>query len=112
MKFQSEQHGGVRVISVEGAWTGGHDDNELRDEFKSQVEEGQTRFVMNLAGVDILNSVGLGALVSYYTTLARNDGKIVLAGMSERHRRAAYVARILDLFEDYDDVPAALTALS
>ncbi len=108
MRARSELHGDVRVIHVEGSWTGGRDDEDLREEFKRWVAEGEKCFVIDLSGVDLLNSVGLGALVSYYTTLARHDGKLVLAGMSDRHRRAAYVARILDLFEDHDSVEEAV----
>jgi anti-sigma B factor antagonist len=110
MKYASEVVDGVRVIRVEGHWTGGHDDDALRDAFKGWVREGERLFVMDLGRVDLLNSVGLGALVAYYSTLARETGHIKLAGMSDRHRRAAYVARILDLFDDHPHVDEALAA--
>ena len=110
MKYASEVDHGVRVIRVEGHWTGGHDDDALREAFKEWVRQGERLFVMDLSRVDLLNSVGLGALVAYYTTLARETGRIKLTGMSERHRRAAYVTRILDLFDDYAHVDEAVAA--
>ena len=110
--YETESHGEVRVIAVSGSWTGGHDDDPLREEFRQWMQEGRKRFVIDLSGVELLNSIGLGKLVSYYTTLAREGGVVALAGMSDRHRRAAYVARILDLFEEYKDREEAVRALA
>lgn len=112
MEFQSEQKSGVRVISLQGHWTGGHDDDDLRRELVNRVEGGERDFVFDMSGVDLLNSIGLGRLVSYYTTLTREGGRISLAGLQDRHRRAAYVARILDLFDDYEEVGQAVEGMA
>lgn len=112
IRFTTEYVGPVRVVAVQGSWTGGHDDDPLRDAFHAWVQEGERQFVLDLDGLDLLNSIGLGKLVSYYTTLTREGGSMALAGMSDRHRRAAYVARILDLFEDYPDRDAAIRAIA
>ena len=84
--------------------------DSLREQIHAWVVEGQRQFVMDFAGVDLLNSIGLGRLVSYYTTLTREGGTLHLARMNDRHRRAAYVARILDLFEDHSTVEDAVAA--
>lgn len=112
MEFQSQVKSGVRVIELAGHWTGGHDDDDLRAALLEWVGEGDRLFVFDMSGVDLLNSIGLGRLVSYYTTLTREKGKISLAGLQERHRRAAYVARILDLFDDFDDVEQAVSTMA
>ena len=112
MEFQSELKSGVRVVSLQGHWTGGHDDDRLRSSLMECVREGERVFVFDMSEIDLLNSIGLGRLVSYYTSLTREGGKIALAGLQDRHRRAAYVARILDLFDDFDDVDEAVQKLS
>ena len=112
MDFKTEMRENIRVIHIKGHWTGGHDDDPLRAQFKSWVADGERKFVMDFTGVDLLNSVGLGSLVGYYTTLAREGGRVALASMSERHRRAAYVARILDLFDEFESVDDAIAKMA
>lgn len=110
MRFESEVHSGVRVVKVFGRWTGGVDDDALRDQLREWLAGSERHFIMDMSELELLNSVGLGRLVSYYTTLTREGGRLSLAGLKDRHRRAAYVARILDLFDDFASVDEALVA--
>lgn len=112
IRFQDETRRGVRVVHLSGSWTAGPDDDPLREQYRQWIEKGERAFVMDLSGLDLLNSIGLGKLVSYYTTLAREGGRVALAGLTERNRRAAYVARILDLFDEFEDVDAAVDAVA
>ena len=112
MEYQSELKNGVRVVSLQGHWTGGHDDDRLRASLVEWVGEGEKQIVFDMSEIDLLNSIGLGRLVSYYTTLTREGGRLSLAGLQDRHRRAAYVARILDLFDDFENVDDAVQSLT
>jgi anti-anti-sigma factor len=112
MRFESEVHSGVRVVRVFGRWTGGPDDDSLKEQFRTWVGAGEKTVVMDMSQLELLNSIGLGRLVSYYTTFTREGGRISLAGLQERHRRAAYVARILDLFDDFESVDDAVAAVA
>ncbi len=112
MRFESELRSGVRSVTIFGRWTGGSDDGGLSDEFHAWLDGGEKNFVLDMSQLDLLNSIGLGRLVSYYTTVTRESGKLSLAGLKEKHRRAAYVARILDLFEDHATVEDAVAAMS
>ena len=112
IRFEDELVSGVRVVRLSGSWTSGPDDDPLRARTRAWIENGESAFVMDLSGLDLLNSIGLGRLVTYYTTVSREGGRIALAGMSARHRRAAYVARILDLFEEFENTDAAVAALA
>lgn len=109
--FEDELVQGVRVIRLSGSWTAGPDDDPLRTTFQGWLEAGEQAFVFDMDSVDLLNSIGLGRLVTYYTRTAREGGRLALASLSERNRRAAFVARILDLFEEFDDAASAVEAL-
>lgn len=103
---------GVRVVHLSGTWTSGPDDDPLRKSHAEWLASGETRFVFDMQGIELLNSIGLGRLVTYYTSTAREGGRLALSGLSDRNRRAAYVARILDLFEEFIDVEAAVAVLA
>jgi len=112
IKTTNELVDGVRVVHLSGSWTSGPDDDPLRASHTEWLEAGEKRFVFDMAGIDLLNSIGLGRLVTYYTSTARQGGRLALSGLSDRNRRAAYVARILDLFEEFIDTEAAVAVLA
>jgi anti-sigma B factor antagonist len=111
MKYTSELMEGVRVIRTTGDWTGGPDNDTLRDGFKKWLGAGERSFVLDMSGLHLLTSMGLGGLVACYSSCAREGGRVDLCGLSDRHRRAAYVARILDLFEEHESLEHALRKL-
>jgi len=110
MKFQSEVDRGIRVIHLEGHWTGGQEDRAFRESFKGWLGAGERRFVIDLTGTGLLSSIGLGGLVACYSSCAREGAAVKLSGMSERHRRAGYVSHILELFEEYPTAAEAVAS--
>jgi anti-anti-sigma factor len=112
MQTTTETHGGVRVIHIDGHFTDGRDTDLLRDALNRWLEDGERLFVLDMAGCELLNSIGLGGMVSGYTSCARHGGTLKLCGLNERNRRAAYVSRILDLFEDHPDVASAVASFA
>jgi anti-anti-sigma factor len=108
MIYTSDQSGGVRIVRVTGNWTGDPSNERLRTDLRQWLGTGERHFVFDLSGVPLIASIGLGTLVSAYSTCSREGALLKLAGLSERNRKVAYVTRILDLFEEYDDVDAAL----
>lgn len=112
MKLSTELRDGVRVIHIQGHFTDGRDTDTLRDALGGWLEDGERLFALDLAGCELLNSIGLGGIVAGYTSCARHGGTVKLCGLSERNRRAAYVSRILDLFEEHPDADAAVASFA
>lgn len=108
MDYTTEMADGVRVVRVQGQWTGDAGNEQLRAALKEWLAAGERRFIFDLGGVHLITSVGLGSLVGAYSSCAREGAALRLAGLSERNRRVGYVSRILDLFDEFEDVPSAL----
>ncbi len=108
MEINSELRDGIQVLSIKGDWTSGPSGVELRDQILGLIAEGHKRFVLELSQLGLLNSIGLGGLVSCFSSATREGAQVRLAGMSARNRRAAFVSRILDLFDEFPDLEAAL----
>jgi anti-anti-sigma factor len=112
MKITNEERDGVRVFHLDGNWTDGPEGGALRKALKEALDAGERRFVIDLSGIELLNSIGLGGLVSCYSSTTREGGTLKISGLSERNRRAAFVSRILDLFEEFPDVDQAVASFS
>jgi anti-sigma B factor antagonist len=110
MQIDTELIQGVRVYRLSGKWTDGPEGGALRAQIKAALAAGERKFVVDMEGIDLLNSIGLGGLVSCYTSTTREKGTLKISGLSERNRRAAFVSRILDLFEDYPNATEAVAS--
>jgi anti-sigma B factor antagonist len=112
MQFSSELRDGVRIYRLSGNWTDGPEALRMRVALKGHLEAGERSFVVDLVEVGLINSIGLGGLVSCYSSVNRENGTLKISGLSERNRRALFVSRLVDLFEAFDDVDAAVASFA
>jgi anti-anti-sigma factor len=57
--------------------------SELRQEFKSLVEDDTLEISVDLSGVEVIDSVGLGLLISVHNSLAKTKGKLEVFNTSK-----------------------------
>ena len=101
----------VLIVDCSGRIVFGEETSELRDTVKHLIPE-NSRIILNLAGVNYIDSGGLGTLVALYTT-ARNAGaSIKLARLTERVGDLLQVTKLLTVFEVYDSEGKALESFS
>lgn len=56
---------------------------EFRNELKSLVEEGPKELVIDLAGVEMVDSVGIGVLIATHNSMRKSDGKFIVINVSK-----------------------------
>lgn len=64
--------------------------------------------VVDLSGIELMNSSGLGMLVSGLTSLRKFDGSLKLANVAGKVRDLLSMTRLDTLFEMYDSVEDAI----
>lgn len=74
MQTAVRQIGGISVVDVWGGITFGPNSAMLREVVSSLVEKGCKHILLNLRGVEYIDSAGLGELVRTYTALKRRGG--------------------------------------
>ncbi|HSU89073.1 MAG TPA: STAS domain-containing protein, partial [Terriglobia bacterium] len=62
----------------------------------------------NLAGVDYIDSSGLGQLVSIWTSIRNKNGHLTLLNPSTRVERLFEITRLHTVFEIFAEEPAAV----
>ena len=80
----------------------------LRDLMNGLLADGKRHFVVNLAGVDYMDSSGLGQLVSIWTSIRNKNGYLTLLNPSKRVRRLFEITRLHTVFEVFEQEPAAV----
>ncbi len=97
----------VLIVDCSGRIVFGEETSELRDTVKNLIAQNK-RIILNLSGVNYIDSGGLGTLVALYTTARGAGGSIKLAKLTERVGDLLQVTKLLTVFEVYDSEGAAL----
>jgi anti-sigma B factor antagonist len=94
--------GGVAVIDIQGRVTSGDGPELLRDKINSLLHQGHKKLLLNLSGVDYLDSAGLGEIVGTFATVRRQGGALKLLGLTSRIRDLLSITKLLTVFETFD----------
>jgi anti-sigma B factor antagonist len=111
VKFKTMHQGGVTVIVLQGNLMGGPDATALNGKLHELIDAGKTSVVIDLAGVEFMNSSGLGLLIGGVSTMRGAGGSLRLANASEKIAGLITITKLGSLFDMYPSVDAAVAAI-
>jgi anti-sigma B factor antagonist len=74
-------------------------DLPLRDLINRLLAEGKRHFVLNIAGVDYVDSSGLGQLVTIWTSVRNKGGHVIVLSPTKRVEKLLEITRLNTVFE-------------
>lgn len=80
-----------------------------RERLVALVSEGHYRIVVDLEGVDFLDSTGLGVLVGALKRVRSHDGELLLVCTQPRILKVFEITRLTRVFDIHDSVDAAVS---
>lgn len=101
MQITERQAGPVTVLDLSGKITLGDDAMLLKDKLQSLLHQGRKNVVLNLGNVSYVDSAGLGALVSAYTTMTREGGALKLVKVTGKLQDLLSITKLLTVFDTY-----------
>jgi len=110
MELALEHRGAVSVIRVDGRLDA-VSAVELKTKFGKWLNDGN-KYVMDLTGMDFIDSTGLGSLVACLKSAAEQAGEIRLCGLRPKPRMVFEITRAYKIFDIYDDLEAAVTSFT
>jgi anti-sigma B factor antagonist len=108
MQIAERESGAVTVLDLSGKITLGEDGNLLKDKLQSLLHQNKKNILFNLAQVSYVDSAGLGAIVSAYTTVTREGGSLKLANITKKLQDLLSITKLLTVFETFDSEEEAL----
>jgi len=108
MHVELRQAGDVVIVDLKGKLTAGFGDQLLRETVDELLAEDKRKILLNLSDVSFLDSAGVGELVAGLRTAKRFGAELRLLNTSERVQSTLYMAKLLPIFEMYDDEAEAL----
>jgi len=108
MQIAERESGAVTVLDLSGKITLGEDGNLLKDKLQSLLHQNKKNILFNLAQVSYVDSAGLGAIVSAYTTVTREGGSLKLANVTKKLQDLLSITKLLTVFETFDSEEEAI----
>ncbi|MFZ7103676.1 MAG: STAS domain-containing protein [Peptococcaceae bacterium] len=101
----------ILVASIKGEVTLLYS-NDLKEKIKEELKNSQAnKLVLDLSQVPMLDSSGLGMLISLFKYMNQGQGQIVYAGMTEYVKKIIGFAKLDKIFTIADDVDKALVQI-
>ncbi|HEX5000298.1 MAG TPA: STAS domain-containing protein [Terriglobia bacterium] len=100
--------GDVVILKVGGRLAAGEAAAHLRDVIQRHLDEGVRKLVIDLEDVFYVDSSGLGALITGFTSMRNLQGDAKLLKPTKRIKDLLQITRLLTVFEVFDDEAKAV----
>jgi anti-sigma B factor antagonist len=98
--------GNVTVVEARGRLTLAAGGTALRDTVHVLVNKGEKRFILDLAGIEFIDSFGIGELVRSYTTVRKRGGDLKLLRVSKTVHDLLEITHLSAVFSFISDKDA------
>jgi anti-sigma B factor antagonist len=113
IEVKAVENGGVEIVAISGHIVGSAKaSQDFQELFRSLVTEGKRKYVIDLAETPWTNSLGVGMLMSAYTSVKKSGGDVVFANATQRIRDLFKVTRLDHVFSVHDSLEAAMQHLA
>ena len=96
----------VAILTLKGRLTLG-ESNLIRERVTQLAAAGRFKVVVDLAGVDYIDSTGLGILVICFTSLKKQGGALKLVNPNKRNVELLLLTKLHTVFEVFNEVQDA-----
>jgi anti-sigma B factor antagonist len=97
-------------VDLSGRITLGEASVAARDVIIDLMGKGNKKILLNLAGVNYIDSSGIGVLVTSFSTVRGQGGELKLVNLSKRIGDLLRITKVYSLFDVKDDEAAAVAS--
>lgn len=110
LEIRRREQEGILILQLKGRLTFGPEDLLLNDELRYALAARSSHLVIDLGGVDKIDSAGLGTLLYARAELRKAGGGLALANLHPAHMKALLVARLETVFDVFADAQDAVNS--
>ena len=109
LRFTMERHDASLVVGVHGELD--VVSGQRFDDCLAEADAGSDRVILDLSGVDFMDTTALAIIVAHWRRQAAAGGMFLLAGARYRYTKALWITGLADRLPMYDTVGEALAAV-
>jgi anti-sigma B factor antagonist len=108
MNIQQKKLGDILVLSLTGNLVGEPDASHLRSAVYNVLEQGARKVVVDLAGLKVINSMGLGVLIGSLTSMRKRGGDMTFASPNDKVDGVLHLTQLVKVVRIFDTVERAM----
>ena len=108
MQIKEKIENNVAILAFKGDLLGEPDTSNIRNKIHSLVTDNIKRIVIDLGGVNYMNSSGIGTLIACLTTVRNGGGELRLANVGGKVQNLFVITQLVKVFDTYETVERAL----
>ena len=106
--FSIRQSDDITIVDLKGRITLGEGSATVRDTVHDLLSKGQKRILLNLGGVNYIDSSGIGELVSAFTAAKKEGGELKLLNLTKKIHDLLQITKLYTVFDVKEDEALAL----
>jgi len=110
LEVQQREVEGITILDLNGRVVVGPEASDLRRRFTQLIEQGKKNSIVNLKGVDYIDSTGLGTLVIGHSTSESAGGAMKLLHVSKRSAQLMILTKLSTVFQIFNDEQGAINS--
>ncbi len=111
MSIESRKKGNITILKLSGQLTLGPACEQLRDDFRTSLDQGDRSFVFDMLGVPFVDSSGVGEIIRCHKRAKDETGLIQLVLKGKSHELFVFW-ELNKLFTIFDDVESAIASFA
>src|ERR1700686_331185 len=109
-EIRKREKEGVVILDLQGRLVVGEPSQRLREAINQENAEGRKNIILDLEGVDYIDSTGLGSMVICYTTLQKAGGTLKLLKLNKRNIELLLLTKLSTIFEIFGEEQDAINS--
>jgi anti-sigma B factor antagonist len=109
LEITSTEREGVTIVHMKGRLTVG-EASAPREKVNELVAAGKVNIIFDLAGVDYIDSTGLGGLVICFTSIKKAGGALKLLNLNKRNIELLVLTKLHTIFEVFSEEQDAVNS--
>lgn len=100
--------GDVTIVDITGNIVFGEESAKLHNVVSDLLQKGQKHILLNLGGVDYMDSMGMGSLVGASASVRKQGGELKLLNLSDKVADVMQITRLYTVFDILTDEAAGV----
>ncbi len=110
LDIQSREKEGITILDLKGRLAVGEPCSLLREKVDQDLADGHNKIILNLKGVDYIDSTGLGTMVICFTRLQKSGGAMKLVNLNRRNIELLLLTKLSTVMQIFGDEQEAVNS--